>query len=135
VNLSPNSPPVTAVRRSTAENQPLPASLQPGSLAESLAEPQQSEDELRAAFQKFVAGTFYKQMLKSLRKMHDKPAYFHGGQAEEIFRAQMDQQVAENLAERQGDGLSTAMYEAFAQRIRQQLKPANAAKTATPATP
>lgn len=76
------------------------------------------EAELRQTFQKFVAGTFYKQMFKTLRKMHDKPAYFHGGQAEEIFRSQMDQQVAEDLADKQGAAFADAMYDGFALQVK-----------------
>ena len=79
---------------------------------------QMKEQKVRTAFQTFVAGTFYKQMFKSLRKMTKPPAYFHGGQAEEMFRSQMDQEVSENLAKRQGDALSGPMYHAFAQRLR-----------------
>ena len=59
-------------------------------------------EKLKTNFQDFAAGTFYKEMLKSLRKMHGKPAYLYGGQAEKIFQGQMDQQVAENLAHSQG---------------------------------
>ena len=54
--------------------------------------------------------------------MHNRPAYFHGGQAEEIFRSQLDQQVAENLAEKQGETLSGPLYQAFAQQLRQKLQ-------------
>ena len=79
---------------------------------------QLEQQKLRKAFQTFVAGTFYKQMFKSLRKMNKPSAYFHGGQAEEMFRSQMDQEVSENLAKRQGDALSGPMYHAFAQRLR-----------------
>jgi peptidoglycan hydrolase FlgJ len=94
-----------------------------------------TEDELHKAFQTFVAGTFYKQMLKSLRKMEKKPAYFYGGQAEEIFRGQMDQEVSESLAKRQGDALVGTLYQSFAQRLRPDLakalaKPKSATTTA-----
>ena len=67
----------------------------------------------KEAFQDFVAGTFYKQMLKSLRQSHDKPAYFHGGQAEEMFRSQLDQQVAEDLARTQGAAFADPLYDSF----------------------
>lgn len=79
---------------------------------------QPSEQELlvRETFQEFVAGTFYSQMLKSLHKMHDKPAYFHGGSAEGIFQSQLDQQVAEDLAKQDGAALSADLLSAFAQR-------------------
>jgi len=81
------------------------------------------ETSLRQAFQGFVAGTFYKQMFQSLRKMHGKPAYFHGGSAEEMFQSQMDQQVAEDLAREQGSRFSDALFSVFAQKF--QLRPAN----------
>jgi Rod binding domain-containing protein len=83
-----------------------------------LAEPavQQLADanlEVKEKFQEFVAGTFYSQMLKSLHKTHDKPAYFHGGQTEEIFQSHLDQQVASDLAKNNGAGFSDSLFEAF----------------------
>lgn len=86
-----------------------------------------TEQTAREAFQDFVAGTFYKQMFKTLRKMHDKPAYFHGGQAEEMFQSQMDQMVAEDLAREQGSSFSDPLFSVFAQKF--SLKsPASAAE-------
>ncbi|MEX0702169.1 MAG: rod-binding protein [Planctomycetales bacterium] len=76
------------------------------------------ETALRQQFDAAVAGTFYRQMMQSLRKMHDKPAYFHGGQAEEMFRNQLDQQVADDLAARHGQAFSEPLFEAFAARLR-----------------
>jgi peptidoglycan hydrolase FlgJ len=93
----------------------------PQSAAGQGSAPRPKDDKLHQAFQSFVAGTFYKQMFKSLHKMHKKPAYFHGGRAEEIFQGQMDQEVSENLAKRQGDALADSMYKAFAQRLRPDL--------------
>ena len=79
---------------------------------------------VREAFQDFVAGTFYMQMLKSMRKMHGQAAYFHGGQAEQIFQGQLDQQIAEDLARNQGAAFSDPLFAAFEQRLR--LSPATA---------
>ncbi len=78
------------------------------------------KDELTAkdAFQDFVAGTFYKMMLKSLRSAEQKPAYFHGGRAEEIFRGQLDQNIAEDLAKEHGAAFSDPLFQVFAQQIR-----------------
>ena len=73
--------------------------------------------QLEETFQDFVAGTFYKQMLKSLRKTHGQPAYFHGGQAEEIFQSQLDQQVAENLARNHGAAFADPMFQAFSRQV------------------
>lgn len=80
----------------------------------------EQDSSVRDAFQKFVAGTFYKQMLKSMRKMHDKPAYFHGGQAEEMFQGQMDQQVAEDLSIKHGAALTEPLFQAFTAKLRAQ---------------
>ncbi len=76
---------------------------------------QPEESELRSAFVGFVAETFFGQMLQAMHRAHDKPAYFHGGQAEEIFRQQLDQTIAEKLAESHGDAFAGGMFEQFAQ--------------------
>ena len=76
-----------------------------------------SQPALRETFQDFVAGTFYKQMLKSLRQSHTQPAYFHGGQAERVFQNQLDQQIAEDLARTQGAAFAEPLFQAFAQRL------------------
>lgn len=68
-------------------------------------------EELRGAFGSFVGETFYGQMLKSMRTTVGKPAYFHGGQAEETFRSQLDQQLAQELAEQTGDRFAGPMFE------------------------
>lgn len=73
----------------------------------------EKDDATRKAFQDFVAGTFFKQMLKALRSGQDKPAYLHGGQAEEMFQSQLDQQVAEDLAKNHGSAFSDSLYESF----------------------
>ena len=44
-------------------------------------------DELRERFTQFVGETFYGQMIKAMRSTVGKPAYFHGGRGEEVFRA------------------------------------------------
>jgi Rod binding domain-containing protein len=75
-----------------------------------------SENDLtaREAFQKLVAGTFYKEMLKALRSTEKELPYIGGGQAEKVFRSQMDQQLAENFAMSHGAPLVDSLYEAFA---------------------
>jgi Rod binding domain-containing protein len=75
-----------------------------------------SKEKLKSTFQDFAAGTFYKEMLKSLRKMHNKPAYMYGGHAEEIFQGQMDQQVAENMARNKGSQISDPLFQGFLTR-------------------
>ena len=62
-------------------------------------------------------------MLKSLQKMHGKPAYVYGGHAEEIFQGQMDQQIAEDMAHNKGSAISDPLYKGYLQlRVRHAIK-------------
>jgi hypothetical protein len=74
-----------------------------------------AEDQLteRQAFDRFVGTTFYSQMLAAMQKTVGKPAYFHGGQAEEMFRSQLNQVLAEKLAESTPNQFSGPMFELF----------------------
>jgi len=67
----------------------------------------------KQAFQQFVGGTFYQQMLKALRSTEQKVQYLDAGQAEEAFRNQLDQQLAQDLAASHGAAFSDSLYEAF----------------------
>jgi Rod binding domain-containing protein len=67
--------------------------------------------DLRQTFAQFVGETFFGQMVKSMRAMTDKPAYFHGGRAEEAFQSQLDQKLAEHLTEASADRFAEPMFE------------------------
>ncbi len=69
--------------------------------------------ELRKAFDQFVGETFYGQMLQAMRKTQNKPAYFHGGRAEDIFQQQFDQVLAEKLTAATADQFTGPMYQLF----------------------
>lgn len=68
-------------------------------------------NEIRDAYRTFVGETFFGQLLKSMRSTQDKPAYFHGGQAEEMFRSQLDQTLAQNMTEASADKIADPMFE------------------------
>lgn len=70
--------------------------------------------EVREAFQQFVGETFYGQMLGAMRKTVGKPAYFHGGRAEEVFQGQLDQILGERLAEATAADFADPMFQLFA---------------------
>jgi Rod binding domain-containing protein len=72
-----------------------------------------ADPSLRKAFDSFVGEAFFAQTLKSMRKTLGKPAYFHGGRAEEAFQQQLDQVLAEKLSSASGDKLSGPMFELF----------------------
>ena len=69
------------------------------------------DGKFREAFDDFVGQTFYTQLLSQMRKTVDKPAYFHGGQGEEIFQGQLDQVLAEKLSEATADQFSGPMFD------------------------
>lgn len=71
---------------------------------------------IREKFQDFVGGTFYKEMLKSLRAAQKPSKYLNGGQAEKIFQGQMDQQIAEDLARQYAGHLSDPLFESYARQ-------------------
>lgn len=69
------------------------------------------------AFQGFVGETFFGLMLKALRTTSQDVAYFDGGQAEDMFRQQLDQTVSARLAETHGEQLAKPLYEQFRNRL------------------
>lgn len=68
---------------------------------------------LREAFQDFVGQTLFGSMLASMRKSVGKPAYFHGGRAEEVFQSQMDQHIVEDLSDASASTISDPMFDLF----------------------
>ena len=67
--------------------------------------------ELRARFTQFVGEAFFGQMLKAMRSTVGKPAYFHGGHAEEVFQGQLDQTMSEHLTKASASKLAEPMFE------------------------
>ena len=74
---------------------------------------QESHAKTREAFTDFVGQTMFGQALSSMRKTLDKPAYFHGGRAEEVFQGQLDQMLAEELSEASADTFAGPMFDLF----------------------
>ena len=81
------------------------------------------QSELKKVFNEFTAGTFYREMLGALRKSSSKPAYFHGGHAEDVFRAELDRHIADDLAEQHGDAFAGPLYDQFAQQLLTMSRP------------
>ena len=72
-----------------------------------------ADAELRHAFDAFVGQTFYGRLLAEMRKSVGKPAYFHGGRAEEVFQAQLDQTLAERMTEASAHQFTGPMFDLF----------------------
>jgi Rod binding domain-containing protein len=82
--------------------------LRPGPA--SAAEQRESAKEVRDVFRKFVGEAFFGQMLKAMRSTQGKPAYFHGGHAEEVFQSQLDQVMSEKMTEASADQIADPMF-------------------------
>lgn len=85
------------------------------------AEPTKAEKtpgklDTREAFDNFVGEVFYGQLLKAMRSTQGKPAYFHGGRAEEVFQQQFDQVLTEELTKSGADQFTGPMFELFSAR-------------------
>lgn len=80
---------------------------------EQLEKTSAADQEVRKQFDTFVGETFYGQMLSSMRKTVGKSAYFDGGQAEEIFRGQLDQILAGELSKASAHQLTGPMFDLF----------------------
>jgi flagellar protein FlgJ len=93
-----------------------PASLGTRPLVNS--EPNANDGKLREVFDDFVGQTFYGQLLSSMRSTLDKPAYFHGGRAEEAFQAQLDQVLAEKMADASAEQFTGPMFDLFSMNRR-----------------
>jgi Rod binding domain-containing protein len=89
-----------------------PSTSTPPSLLKSAAD-KGKDGAVRKAFDSFVGEAFYGQMLKAMRQTVGEPAYFHGGRAEEVFQAQLDQILSEKMAEASGSKLTGPMYDLF----------------------
>lgn len=71
------------------------------------------KDPLREAFRDFVGQTLFGQMMSSMRSTVGKPAYFHGGRAEEVFSEQLDQVMVERITEASASSVADPMFELF----------------------
>ncbi len=81
----------------------------------SAAKPAAEKDDptLRQTFDSVMGESLFGQLLQSMRKTVGRPAYFHGGRGEEVFQQQLDQIVAQKIAQTSGSSFTGPMYELF----------------------
>jgi Rod binding domain-containing protein len=113
----------------TINNTPLAQAMPLKGGAKTAEQQIESARELRKAYTDFVGKTFFGQMMKAMRSTVDKPAYFHGGQAEEVFSSQLDQQLADTMSNATASQIADPI---FARQFPRQAKLlADAAKATT----
>ena len=70
-----------------------------------------NDGQVRKTFESVMGEMLFGQMLKAMRKTVVKPAYFHGGRAEEVFTQQLDKVLAEKISHASADKFVGPMYE------------------------
>jgi Rod binding domain-containing protein len=88
------------------------------------------QNELRERFTQFVGEAFFGQMIKAMRSTVGKPAYFHGGRAEEVFQGQLDQKLAEHLTEASAARFAEPMFERQFPQLAQPTRPSELSQLA-----
>ena len=66
--------------------------------------------EVKDTFRTFIGEAFFGQMMKAMRSTQGKPAYFHGGHAEEVFRGQLDQALSQEMTAASADKIADPMF-------------------------
>jgi len=74
------------------------------------------DDAARETFTSVMGEMLFHEMVKSMRRSLDKPAYFHGGHAEDMFTGRLDQVLSQKLGETYGEEYFGPMYDAWANR-------------------
>jgi len=75
------------------------------------AQKSEGENEFRETFDKFVGQTLFGSLLKELRKSEQGAAYLNGGQAEKVFKGQLDQVLVERMSDASANTLTGPMYD------------------------
>ncbi len=73
--------------------------------------------QLREVTAQFVATAFLMPMLKQVREDPFKTEMFHGGQGEKVFGAQLDQTLADRIAQSPAFPLVDRLYDHLAHRL------------------
>ena len=73
----------------------------------------------------FVGEAFYGQMFKAMRSTVPKPAYFHGGRAEEAFQGQLDQTMSEQMTKATASKFADPMFDLQFPGLAQAEKPSD----------
>jgi len=81
------------------------------------APPEQRRAMLRQAVDEMVGVTFFGQMLKTARGSSLKGEFGHGGRGEDVFGAQLDQELARRAGQGMSNRLSDAIYERLVKRV------------------
>lgn len=91
-----------------------PVNLDPTTV--SAATPERRRAVLRQAVGEMVGQTFFGQMLSIARNSPLKSELGHGGRGEDVFAAQLDQELARRVGQGAQNGLAEAIYRRLVER-------------------
>lgn len=107
-----------------------PQLAQPAKLQDSVARaarPESKREVRRKDVGEFVGNIFYGTLLREMSDSKVKGKYFHGGRGEEVFRGQLNMELAKRMGQSAGDPIAEKMYEAL-NRAKKQETPVVSAK-------
>lgn len=94
------------------------ASQANSSVQDIAAQHKQRLQELRGMVDEAVGVTFFGQMLKMAQNNPFKADYMQGGRGEQVFRGQLNMELARHVGRGVQTGLSQAIYEQLSQHVR-----------------
>jgi hypothetical protein len=71
------------------------------------------DPKLRAKVGEFVGNVFYGTLLKQMQDSKLKGKYFHGGHGEDVFKGQLNMELAKRMGQSKNDPIANQMYDAF----------------------
>jgi Rod binding domain-containing protein len=87
------------------------------------ANPNSSRETLQRTFQESVGGLIFGEMLKSMWSTVGEPAYIHGGQAEKMFRAELNRELSTQFASQNGGDMVRELFDRFAAGVKARQNP------------
>jgi Rod binding domain-containing protein len=92
-------------------------------LTSAAANPNSSRETLQRTFQESVGGLIFGEMLKSMWSTVGEPAYIHGGQAEKMFRAELNRELSTQFASQNGGDMVRELFDRFAAGVKARQNP------------
>jgi Rod binding domain-containing protein len=92
-------------------------------LTSTAANPNSSPDSFQRTFQESVGGLIFGEMLKSMWSTVGEPAYIHGGQAEKMFRAELNRELSTQFASNHGGEMVRELFDRFAAGVKARQNP------------
>lgn len=92
---------------------PVPVPPSVGPKAPQLNAKSVEDPKLREKVGEFVGNVFYGTLLRQMQDSKLKGKYFHGGRGEDVFKGQLNMELAKRMGQSKADPIANSMYDAF----------------------